>query len=86
MQESIRKFEGINQDFGWTIARRQYKSKTPILTKLGADQFDRHAKITDLKLKVKKACQILKKQLRTADEAFIDKTLMSGLIKEVVCI
>ena len=61
-----------------------YNSSTPTLAKLGATKFDRASKIGDLNLKVKHACYKLKKQLRTTDQAVVDRTLHQGLVKEVV--
>jgi hypothetical protein len=52
-----------------------YKASTPTLAKLGATKFDRASKIGDLNLKVKQACYKLKKQLRTTDQAIVDRAL-----------
>ena len=78
--------ETITRDFGWTVNERQYKDKTPTLTKLGVQHFDRHRKVADLKLRLKSASSFLQKKLKTTDTDKIDTVLRRGLSKELISI
>ena len=78
--------ETITRDFGWTVNERQYKDKTPTLTKLGVQHFDRNRKVADLKLRLKSASSFLQKKLKTTDTDKIDSVLRRGLSKELISI
>lgn len=81
-QQSI--WQGITEDFGWTISKRQYNSQTPTLQKLGIPNFDSVHKVADLKLKLGKANKTYVKLLKTGDKQKIESVIKMGILKEVV--
>lgn len=81
---------GIEFDYGFAMGEpRQFKSKTPVLTRLGVDNYDqmKSKKISDIKFNdMNLVNQKFKKELKGADRGKIRLVVQQGIAKEVVSI
>jgi len=79
-------FEGITTDYGWTQGKaRTFQAHAKTMHRLGCDDFDKFAKIVELKFpKHERAYRKFSKELHTNKKEVIEATIKRNILYEVI--